>query len=110
MSTSSTKQFVFVQKLVGLTDDETTAIKDKTGAEKEDDLRYLEEDDVDLFLPNGPVIKKRKMMRVCEYLDIGGKITKGTTMKKISEALDNHRKPPVPQVAAAAAKFALMFA
>jgi len=98
MSTS-VKQYV--QALVGLTDAEVAEIKDKTGVENEEDLRYLEEQDIDLFLPSGPVLKKRKVMRVCQYLDMGGKITESTTMKKISDALEKHRNPPVPQVAAA---------
>ena len=42
------------------------------GVQLEENLRYLKEDNIDLFLLNRPILKKRKIPRVCEYIDIGG--------------------------------------
>ena len=60
------------------------------GAELEQDLRHLKENYVNLFLPNRPVLKKRKILCACEYIDISRKITRTTTIKKISEYLERY--------------------
>ena len=71
-----------------MTNDKINEIKSKTGTQLKENLRYLKKDNIDLFLPNRLVLKKRKIIYVCEYINIGRKITRTTIMKKISQHLE----------------------